>query len=90
MNLDLNAKWWHYQNNDSITVNDAKDIKRCISNILESYDKYNEVLSNLRLEASLKRFDNWFKYFNKIQNWRWLVVDSLMPIIVAIIAIWYL
>ncbi len=43
--------------------------------------------SNLRVEASVKRFDNWTKYFHKSQNYEWLIIEFLLPLILAFIAV---
>ncbi|MED7819120.1 MULTISPECIES: hypothetical protein [unclassified Francisella] len=73
--------------NCKITLEDINKIKYEITSLKSSYDNFYCLLENPRLEVSLKRFDNWFKYFNKLQNWRWLIIDSLLPVLLGVIAI---
>jgi hypothetical protein len=47
-------------------------------------------LFSARLLKSIERFDNKFKYFLKSQNLRWLLIDLLAPLILAISAIYLL
>lgn len=44
-------------------------------------------VNHLRLEVSLKRFDDWYKLFLRSQNLRWLLMELLLPIGLGIFTI---
>jgi hypothetical protein len=41
------------------------------------------ILTDGRLVVSIKRFDRWFMYFHRIQNYRWLLLDFLLPLVLG-------
>ncbi len=45
---------------------------------------------SLRIPASLERFERAYVHFLKSQNLRWLLLDVLLPLAVAGMALWYL
>ncbi|WP_343629124.1 hypothetical protein [Comamonas aquatica] len=49
--------------------------------------RIDKVFGDGRLKYSLERFDRAFFMFVKIQNWRWLILDFLLPIILGVISI---
>ena len=44
----------------------------------------------LNFPASLERFERAYVHFLKSQNLRWLLLDVLLPLAVAGMALWYL
>lgn len=60
----------------SQATNTGSDIKR-------SVDRVRETLEAIRIPVSLERFDKWFSYFVRIENFRWLVIDALFPLLLA-------
>ena len=70
----------------SDTSNDQQ-IKEWLTGITNKLDDIKTMYVSPRIEVSLERFDNWFKYFNKIQNWRWMILDSFMPLALGVVAI---
>lgn len=62
-----------------------------IRQVLEEITKLNDsivaaekILTSDRIPASLNRFDNWFSFFLRSQNLRWLIIELLMPIFVGL------
>lgn len=55
--------------------------------INQSVQRARETLEALRIPASLARFDRWFSLFLRIENFRWLLVDTLFPLLLGIYAI---
>ena len=53
----------------------------------QSIKKTAEVIESTRIPASLERFDNWFRYFNNSQSWRWFWIEMFLPVAIGIIAI---
>ncbi|MBW3844996.1 hypothetical protein [Aeromonas hydrophila] len=47
----------------------------------------NEYLNSMRVNESLKRFDNWFDLMIKTQSIRWLMLDVILPTVSGVIAI---
>lgn len=45
------------------------------------------VLSNDRIEYSLQRFDKVFWLFFNMQNWRWITLDFVLPILLGVTSI---
>jgi hypothetical protein len=45
------------------------------------------VFTSQRIPASLRRFDDWFGFFLRTQNLRWLVIELSMPLVVAVYAL---
>ena len=72
---------------DQIDNSDNKDNRISeIQSLIKEIQK-----SNLRVEASVRRFDKWTMSFHKSQNYEWLLIEFLLPLIlasVAIISIW--
>lgn len=58
-----------------------------IKDLEKPLERIADVLCNPRVEDSLWRFDNWFKMFCKMQNYRWFILDFLLPIILGIAAL---
>lgn len=58
-----------------------------IKDLAKPLERIADVLCNPRVEESLWRFDNWFKMFCKMQNYRWLILDFSIPIILGVSAL---
>lgn len=50
-------------------------------------DSVEQQLNSPRVAVSLKRFDNWFKYFAISQNLRWFALEFSLPLLLSILAI---
>lgn len=46
-----------------------------------------ETLTIDRIGDSLWRFDNWFKMFCKMQNYRWVILEFLLPLLLSFAAL---
>lgn len=58
-----------------------------IHRLVSAIESVAETVKSARVPVSLGRFDNWFGLFLRSQNLRWLVIDFLAPIIVAVSAL---
>ena len=47
--------------------------------VKQSFNVCAETIASARIPVSLKRFDDWFRLFQKSQNRRWLVFNVLTP-----------
>lgn len=63
------------------------ELSKNLSDLKKSYSEYTETVSDIRIPASLERFDKRFHYFNNSQSWRWLGLELMLPVGVGIIAI---
>lgn len=45
-------------------------------------------LNSMRVNESLKRFDNWFDFMVKTQSRRWLMLDLFLPLMAGVLAIY--
>ena len=62
-------------------------ITELIQEIDENLRNIKSVLGDGRIETSLKRFDRSFFLFITLQNFRWIVLDFLMPICVGLASV---
>lgn len=53
----------------------------------QSLEEAARTINSSRIPASLERFEKWFEYFIRSQNLRWLLVDILVPIVLAMAAL---
>lgn len=53
------------------------------SSIQQQIKQLHTLLTNDRLVVSINRFDRWFMYFHRIQNYRWLLLDFLLPLVLG-------
>lgn len=65
-------------------IHDARDV---MVKLQQSIDEVQKAISASRVPVSLKRFDGWFELFLRSQNLRWLVIDILVPALLAGFAI---
>jgi len=49
-----------------------------------------KAITDERIPTSLKRFDAWFELFLRSQNLRWLVIELVAPIVLALFALYIL
>ncbi|HDI3211702.1 TPA: hypothetical protein PMB29_003499 [Vibrio cholerae] len=47
-------------------------------------------LTNIRISASLHRFDNWYHFLVRSQSVRWLLLDVLLPVSIGIYSLYCL
>lgn len=66
---------------NSSDVNSNKDA------LMQSINKFIEYNNSVRINESMKRFDNWFNMMIRSQSIRWLVLDCILPILLALIAL---
>ena len=55
--------------------------------LADSVKSLENVLTSERIPVSLSRFDNWFKHFVAIQNFRWFIIEVSLPVILGLLAI---
>jgi uncharacterized protein YaaQ len=67
-----------------------REITNSAQQLRQAIEQTAKTLSSLRIPASLERFERAYVHFLKAQNVRWLVLDVLLPLIVAGVALWYL
>lgn len=77
--------------NDLKTLHEKiNDIPEKKSDLKEIENKVNEIIKNLdnsRIGEAIWRFDNWYRMFCKMQNWRWLLLETLLPLVIGAVAI---
>lgn len=82
------------QTNNAINVASATmplgDIRSAAQQLRQQIQQTEKTLSSLRIPASLDRFERAYAHFLKSQNIRWLVLDVLLPLIVAVAALFVL
>lgn len=86
-NLDQDLRARYTAGADAMNIVNAcrpiGEASKAISNLQQSTDQASKAISAARVPVSLKRFDNWFQFFLRSQNLRWLVFDLLVPIFLA-------
>jgi len=68
-------------------LEDEGAIHRELRKISDHLGNISSLLNNPRLGYSLSRFDNYFTLFCNMQNYRWLVLDLLLPIVLGLLSI---
>lgn len=71
---------------DGFIVN-SSDVNGNKNALIQSIDKFIEYNNSVRINESIKRFDNWFNMMIRSQSIRWLVLDCIFPILLAFIAL---
>lgn len=86
-NLDQDLRARYTAGADAMNIVNAcrpiGEASGAISKLQQSIDLVSKDISATRVPVSLKRFDNWFQFFLRSQNLRWLVFDLLVPIFLA-------
>lgn len=77
---DLNKLRNIISKNSDLDDNETREAKAILKNICES-------IESPRVDDAMWRFDNWFRMFCKSQNWRWLLLEMLLPLLLGIAAI---
>ena len=68
-------------------VSNWTTIKAQLEKIVERLDRIDKTLNDNRLKFSIKRFDDYFFLFLKLQNIRLILFDILLPFLAALISI---
>ncbi|WP_394135927.1 hypothetical protein [Aliivibrio fischeri] len=76
----------------SESVNSSKiaEILRKLNDIENTSNALKQHLENIRISASLHRFDNWFHFLVRSQGARWLLLDVFFPIIMGSASLYFL
>lgn len=56
------------------------------NSISTSLERLEKALQNIRVDASMLRFDEWFRILVASQNFRWLILDIALPLILGLVA----
>lgn len=88
----INTKLEHLDNSQdkNLIIREIQTLNKNVQNLKGSFDKYHSTLSDIRIPASLERFDKWFRYMKTSQSLRWIIIELLMPILIGISALWIL
>ncbi len=78
---------WKKTTNNSHIHKSIMELTHEINTLKETERKLIEVLDNVRTDSSLLRFDQWFRFLINSQNIRWLCLDVILPLSLALIAI---
>jgi hypothetical protein len=78
-----NPSWSGFQSNQSQAITN-------LNNLINAVKEAEKTISAQRIPTSLARFDNWFKFFLRSQNLRWLVIEFSLPIVLGLFALWSL
>lgn len=81
--LDSDLKGLHEKINHLAENGSEKELK----DIESAINRISDAFHSPRIDDSMWRFDNWFKMFCKSQNWRWLLLEMLLPLVLGFVAI---
>ncbi|EKF9792743.1 hypothetical protein O1D11_003459 [Vibrio cholerae] len=70
-----------------LTSTERKDLLNKLNEIQTHTSLLDKSISNIRISASMTRFDNWFSMLVRSQSIRWVVLDFLLPISFSLLAI---
>lgn len=73
--------------NLNIILNSLSELNKKVSELKSAVVNTEKTLLSQRIPASLKRFDDWFRLFLKSQNLRWIIIDTLLPIVIGTAAV---
>jgi hypothetical protein len=62
-------------------------VRQAANELKGAIESMGKTLRSLRIPASLDRFDQAYRHFLTSQNVRWLLLDALLPIGMAILAL---
>lgn len=74
-------------NSKNLTTTERKDILNKLNEIQTQTSLLEKNITNIRISASMKRFDNWFSMLVRSQSIRWLLLDFLLPVSFGLLAI---
>lgn len=66
------------------------EVRDLLTELSRSVEQAEKTMGAVRISVSLRRFDSSFALFLRSQNLRWLLIDILMPLVVASYAIFLL
>lgn len=72
---------------ESLSGINTENCGKKLDEVKKSLDSINSCLTSSRVSDALVRFDNWFIMFSKMQNYRWLLLEFMLPIALGFIAI---
>lgn len=72
------------------SISSLSQVLNGIQRLSSQIEEAKQTISSTRIPVSLQRFDSWFFIFQTSQNFRWLLLDSGLPIVVGIASIWLL
>ena len=65
----------------------ASVISDRFNNLVNVIDNQQKTIENIRVSASMHRFDNWYHSLVRSQSWRWVILDVLIPVVLSVSAI---
>ncbi|MGV8832753.1 MAG: hypothetical protein ACOH2N_12325 [Devosia sp.] len=68
-------------------VRKADELNTTASKLGKQFSEAEKALSSERIPISLERFDKWFWSFKRSQVWRTLLMDILLPVVMAAVAV---
>lgn len=74
----------------NVVRGDIAEINRNVQNLSNNFNKFSEILESNRIPASLGKFNKWFFYMHTSQSIRWILIELLLPLILGIVAIYFL
>lgn len=93
-NLDQDLRARYTNGADAMNIVNAckpiNEARETMVKLQQSVDEVQKTIFASRVPVSLKRFDRWFELFLRSQNLRWLVIDILVPVLLASSAMWLL
>ncbi|AZR83007.1 hypothetical protein [Thiomicrospira sp. S5] len=69
---------------DNINVLTEENAEKTYKEIENEVKNLEDSINHKRLDEAMWRFDNWFLMFCKFQNWRWLILEFSLPVILAV------
>ncbi|PHR53612.1 MAG: hypothetical protein COA44_15220 [Arcobacter sp.] len=72
------------------SVQQLNNLKKDIEDLKNSITALNHTLSSERIPASLKKFDNYFKYMLQTQSLRWFLIEMSLPLILGLFSLYEL
>lgn len=93
LNSDLRSEYTSGASDLNIVNNACRPLgeaREAIAKLERSIGEAAKTINAARIPSSLKRFDNWFHLFLRSQNLRWFVIDVLVPVGLAGVALYVL
>ncbi|OCH31081.1 hypothetical protein A6E13_18440 [Aliivibrio fischeri] len=91
---NYDEKWKNLENivfeSDSINDSHSKDLLNKLNEIYSLQERLEKHLTNIRIDASMCRFDSWYSLMIRSQSLRWLVLDLILPILSGLGAMFFL
>ncbi|MGF1765015.1 hypothetical protein [Aliivibrio kagoshimensis] len=79
--------WVKSLKNESLKGVSESVISDRFNNLTNAINEQQRTINNIRISASMNRFDNWYDSLVKSQSWRWLVLDVALPALLSTLAI---